>query len=242
MHSAGNCGTSTKTALADVLTKGSLMDSSVCSYCVMDTSDKDIVFDSNDRCAHCRGYEAFLRDIAEKETYSKARLDKLLQEIRDSGKGKPYDSILGVSGGIDSSYLALKAKEWGLRPLLVHIDNAYNAKTAEQNIANLVAATGFKLHTLHVSMDDFLDMQRAYFKAGVVDIEVLTDHALVAELSALAKKYGLRHVLSGYNHSTEHILPTSWYYTKSDAKNIRAITKKFGTRKHTSYAFYGMWQ
>ena len=214
----------------------------MCTYCVMDGSDKDIVFDSGGRCNHCRGYELFLREIALKDTYGKARLDAVLKEIRDWGRGKPYDSILGVSGGIDSSFLALKAAEWGLRPLLVHIDNAYNAEIAERNIANLVAATGFDLQTKRVDLEDFLDMQRAYFRAGVVDIEVVTDHALVAELFSLAKKHGLRHVLSGYNHSTEYILPKSWYYTKSDARNIKAITERFGTRKHSSYVFYGMWR
>jgi tRNA(Ile)-lysidine synthase TilS/MesJ len=149
-------------------------------------------------------------------------------EIIKSAKGK-YQAILGLSGGVDSSYLAYLAKEWDLRVLLVHFDNGWNSELAVDNINRIVDYTGFDLHTHVVDWEEFKDLQLSYIKSSVIDWEVPTDHLIKATLFNVAKKKGIKSILSGTNHQTEFILPHSMRYSKADTDNIIDIHQKFGT-------------
>ncbi len=136
---------------------------------------------------------------------------------------------MGLSGGVDSSYVAWIAKQYGLRPLAVHFDNGWNSELAVMNIENIVNKLGFDLHTLVVNWDEFRDIQLSYLKASVVDIEVPTDHAIGATMNKLALKHGIKYILSGSNINTESTMPRSWIFNKGDHRNLLSIHKKYGT-------------
>jgi len=162
----------------------------------------------------------------------KAELEEKLSVIRKSGAKREYDCILGVSGGVDSTYLALRAKEWGLRPLIVHFDNGWNSELAVKNIENIINKLGFDLQTFVIDWEEFRSLQIAFFKASVIDLEMLTDHFIFSALYNIAKEYKIPYILSGNNTATESVLPSSWIYrNKKDGINIRNINDKFGTTK-----------
>lgn len=213
----------------------------VCTRTVMDGSDPDIRFDADGVCNYWHEYQAFaatLPDAAAKQ----ARLDTLLAAVRADGKGKPYDCVIGLSGGVDSSYVTWLAKQWELRPLIVHFDNGWNNELAVRNIENICKKLDFELHTFVMDWDEFRDLQRAYFKASVVDIEVPTDHMISGALYRLAAKYNLKYILSGLNHATEWLMPPSWNYAKFDLVNLKAIHRKFGERPLRKLPALGVWQ
>jgi N-acetyl sugar amidotransferase len=135
---------------------------------------------------------------------------------------------MGLSGGLDSTYMALQAKKLGLRPLVVHFDNGWNSECAANNIENILNKLDFNLYTLVVNWDEFKDLQLSYLKASVIDIEAITDHAISATLYKLAVKHGIKYILSGENIATEAVIPSHWVHRKSDHINIKAIHKKFG--------------
>jgi N-acetyl sugar amidotransferase len=144
-----------------------------------------------------------------------------------------------VSGGVDSSYLIYKAKEWGLRPLIVHFDNNWNSEIAVHNINKIIESTGFDLYTIVVNWEEFRDLQLSYLKAGVVDLEVPTDHAIFATWYKLADKYKVSTILDGNNIVTEAILPPSWIFNKADHVNLLAIHKRFGRVRLKTYPVFG---
>lgn len=202
----------------------------VCTICIMDTTDQDISFDEEGVCNYCIKAKELLRSVKFTELEQKTNLVQLKQKIID-GKNGRYDSIVGVSGGVDSSYVVHLAHELGLNPLLVHFDNGWNSELAVSNIQKLIRATGFDLVTYVIDWEEFKDLQRAFIKAGVIDIEMLTDHAIMATMYNIRKQYGIKYVISGTNISTEFGLPQSWVWNKQDLKNIIDIQSKFGTRK-----------
>ncbi len=192
----------------------------------MDTSDPHIYFDKKGVCNHCFNSERYLRRTKNKQ--EKALL-KLLSQIKTEGKNKKYDCIIGLSGGVDSSYLALILKyNYGLRPLAVHLDNGWNSKLATKNIFNIVKKLEIDLYTHVIEWEEFKDLQLSYIKASVIDIEALTDHAITALLYSQAKKNGIKYILDGTNSASEAKLPVSWRFNKSDSKNIRDIHNKHG--------------
>lgn len=200
----------------------------VCNRCVMDTTAKNIRFNEKGICNFCLDYEKSLLKL----NAAKFNLDELVERIRKDGKGKEYDCIVGVSGGVDSSYVLLKAKELGLRPLAVHLDNGWNSDLATKNISNLVEKLNADLFTYVIDWEEYKDLQKSFFKANVVDIEMLMDNAMLSVNYSQAKKYGIKNILSGFNASTEGMnFPDGWNHLKFDAKNIRNIQKKFGTKK-----------
>lgn len=200
----------------------------ICNRCVMDTTASNIVFDDNGICNFCKDYEKKASSINH-EDYD---LNELINRIKQDGKNKKYDCIVGVSGGVDSSYVLLKVKEFGLRPLAVHLDNGWNSDLSTQNIANLVEKLDVDLYTHVIDWEENKDLQKSFFKANVVDIELLMDNAMQAINYMQAKKHGIKYILSGCNTSTEGIdMPVEWNQYKHDAKNIRAIQKKFGHKK-----------
>lgn len=207
----------------------------VCNRCIMDTTDPQIFFDAQGICNHCyefdRTTEAWnlprlLRDHA---------LERKFEQIRKVGAGKDFDCIMGLSGGVDSSYVAWLAKEHGLRPLCVHLDNGWNSELAVANIHGIVKTCGFELFTHVIDWEEFKDLQRSFFRADVIDLELLTDHAIFGVIIQLAKKFKIKSILSGSNIATEAVLPKSWVHRKQDLANIRAIHKAYGTRSLRSF-------
>ena len=203
----------------------------LCSRCVLGTADRCFIsFDADGVCNYCRVFEREWALLPHDETSRRTALDAVLSRIR-ARRGKKYDAILGVSGGLDSSYLAHLANSLGLRPLLVHFDNGWNSETAVRNVENLATRLGFDLRTHVINWEDFRELQLAYLRASVIDIEVLTDHAIYATLYAFAIEMEIPFILSGTNVATESILPPDWVFPKKDHVNIRAIHKAFGTKK-----------
>lgn len=207
----------------------------VCTYCVMDTSDPNIVFDSDGQCNHCRGVHQLLGTAWFPNDEGAVRLEQMLEKVKSEGKGKQYDSILGLSGGVDSSYLALKAHEWGLRPLVVHVDAGWNSELAVQNIERIVNHNGYELHTHVVNWEDMRELHLAYLRAGVANQDVPQDHAFFAGLYHFAAENKVRYVLNGGNIATEGIFPSSWQGAAMDSRNIKAIHRAYGTGSLTDY-------
>jgi N-acetyl sugar amidotransferase len=201
-----------------------------CSISVMDTiSDPNITFDDQGICNY---YYAYKKDEEKYVLIGEAGEQKLkdsIAQIKAAGEGKPYDCILGLSGGVDSTYLCLLAKQQGLRPLIVHCDNGWNSELAQHNIEQTVKRLGFDLFTYVINWKEFRELQLSYLKASVVDIEVLTDHAFMAVLYEQARKWKIKHVMAGMNIVTEQVLPKYWIFSKQDAVNIKGIQEKFGT-------------
>jgi len=214
----------------------------MCTRTVMDTTDPEISFDSEGVSNHWHEYVRERERSALTPERAQAALERIVSDVKKSGRGKPYDCVLGLSGGVDSSYLAHIAVELGLRPLIVHFDNGWNSELAVSNIESLVKGLKLDLHTFVMDWPEFRDLQRAYFKASVVDLEVPTDHMILGALYKIALQYRLRFLLSGTNLATESILPRRWYYSKFDLKNLRDIHRKFGTLPLRKLPALGFWQ
>ncbi len=207
-----------------------MSDYQVCTRCVMDTSAEDIVFDENGVCNYCTDFLVKLKAANEKITDELANHDEFIARVKANGKGKKYDCIVGVSGGVDSSYALYLAVKHGLRPLAVHLDNGWNTELASHNIANLIDRLGVDLYTHVIDWEENRDMQISFFKANVVDIELLTDNTMIAFNYQQAAKHGLRYILSGGNSATEGLtIPSKWNHFKYDARNIRNIQRRFGS-------------
>lgn len=207
----------------------------VCKYCIMDETDPSIKFDTQGICNNCTDYNEMKLKWNLPKLIENKEIDKLFYEIKKKGQNQQYDCIIGLSGGVDSSYIAFLAKKYALRPLCVHLDNGWNSELATANIHNIVDKLGFDLYTHVIDWEEFKDLQRSFFKSHVVDIELLSDHAIFGVIMQLAKKNKIKSILSGANISTEYIMPKSWVHRKQDLSNIRDIQKKFGTLKLKSF-------
>jgi N-acetyl sugar amidotransferase len=206
----------------------------------MDRSDMKIRFNASGVCNHCLRYDEFITRITREKTYSAENLRNIIADIKRCGKGHDYDCILGVSGGIDSSYLMYLSKQLGLRPLVVHCDNGWNSELAVSNIQKLIEALNYDLVTYVIEWEEFKELQRAYFKASVIDIEVLTDHAMMATLFKYANEFNIRFILDGQNFATEFTMPGGWNYSKFDLINIKAIIDAHSTLPIRSFPIYGI--
>lgn len=204
------------------------MSQSVCTMTVMDDSDPEIVFDENGVSNHYLRASKRLKEECFRGPEGIERLHKIVERIKADGKGKPYDCIMGVSGGADSTYAAVLAKELGLRPLAVHLDNGWNSETAVYNIEQLLKRLDIDLYTHVVDWKEIRALQRALFKASVANVEVVTDHAINALLYKQAASRGIRWMITGSNLETESILPAAWGYDSRDARSIKEIYKRFG--------------
>ncbi|MBW3595863.1 MAG: N-acetyl sugar amidotransferase [Planctomycetes bacterium] len=209
--------------------------SQICSRCVMDTTDPDIAFDRDGVCNHCHHYDWNLAARTLTGAAAAAHVDQLFHQIRAAGRGREYDCIIGVSGGVDSTFVAYKARELGLRPLAVHLDNGWNSELAVKNIEHVLNKLGIDLYTHVIDWDEFRDLQLAFLKASTPDAEIPTDHAILALLFQLARRNRVRYVLSGVNARTESHLPRAWSTGHLDWKYVRSIHCQFGTRKLTTF-------
>lgn len=206
-----------------------------CTRCVMDTTDPEIIFNKDGICNHCLAFD----ERAQREWFPNAegsrRWESLVDKIKADGKGQEYDCILGLSGGVDSSYLAIKVHEWGLRPLVMHVDAGWNSELAVANIEAVVKHCGYDLYTHVVNWEDMRDLHLAYLRAAVANQDVPQDHIFFASLYHFATKNGVRYILSGGNLATEGVFPSSWHGSAMDAINLKAIHKKYGDRKLSTY-------
>lgn len=204
----------------------------VCTNCVMDTSDSRIVFDARGVCDHCNTFYATILPNWHTDERGAAELRKITDQIREAGRGKDFDCIIGMSGGIDSSYLTYLAKEkMGLRPLVFHVDAGWNSQEAVNNIERLVDELGLDLFTEVIDWEEMRDLQLAFFKAGVPHVDTPQDHAFFATMYKFAEKFSVRHILTGANYSTECVRnPIEWMYYQSDSTQLRDIHRRFGTR------------
>jgi N-acetyl sugar amidotransferase len=214
-----------------------------CARCVMDTTgDDDITFDSFGNCNYCKGYASLEAASVLKGVAGERAFLESITRIKQAGAGKAYDCILGISGGVDSSYLAYICKLENIRPLLVHFDNGWNSEASVRNIQNIVKYTGFDLFTYVMDWEEFKDLQRSYIKASVIDLEVPSDNLIIGALHRIAEKKNINIILSGWNTVTEGIMPPSWNYSKkSDGSNLRSIQKAYGSKKLTKLPVRGFW-
>ncbi|OOF18199.1 LPS biosynthesis protein [Salinivibrio sp. IB574] len=204
----------------------------ICTQCVMDTTDSKIVFDENGVCDHCNTY---LNDILPKwnpEGLDDSQLEQLAERIKKEGQGQDFDCIIGMSGGIDSSYLLYLAKEkLGLRPLVFHVDAGWNSQEAVTNIERLVDGLDLDLYTEVIDWEEMKDLQLSFFKSGVSHIDTPQDHAFFATMYKFADKHGVKNILTGGNYSTECIRnPLEWMYYQSDSRQLKDIHNQFGSK------------
>lgn len=212
----------------------------ICTHCVMDTTDPEITFDSTGVCNHCHDFEHHQKPQLLGGEAGAAALDRLVADIKECGKGRDYDCIIGISGGVDSSYVAYRVLQLGLRPLAVHVDTGWNSELAVSNIEKIVSALNIDLHTTVIDWDEMRDLQLAFLRSGVANCDVPQDHAFVAVLFKLAAQKGIRWIISGHNLQTESILPDAWGYTSIDRKHLRAIHQRFGSRKLRTFPTYSL--
>jgi len=203
----------------------------ICTNCVMDTTDSKIVFDENGVCDHCNTFYKDIKPYWNPESQeSKKKLEQIVEQIKKEGNGKDFDCIIGMSGGIDSSYLVYLAKEkLGLNPLVFHVDAGWNSDTAVHNIEKIVDKLGLDLYTEVIDWEEMKDLQLSFFKSGVPHIDTPQDHAFFATMYKFASKYNVKYILTGGNYSTECVRnPIEWMYYQSDSTQIRDIHSKFG--------------
>lgn len=213
-----------------------------CVRCVMDTTDPDIRFDDEGVCSHCRWYDANFRDLVAAATAGERipELNAIVERIKADGRNREYDCVVGVSGGVDSSYLLLKAKELGLRPLAVHFDSGWNSELAVNNIEKITSQLGVDLKTDVVNWQEMRDLQLAFFKAGVPNCDIPTDHAFPAVALRNAAAYGAKYILSGSNIATESVLPAAWGHNAADVRYLKAIHREHGSVKLRTYPTLGL--
>lgn len=212
-----------------------------CVCCVMDTTDSKIVFDENGVCDFCNDYKHHILPSWLKTKGNMEELKRVSEEIKAAGKGKKYDSIIGMSGGVDSSYLCYVAKElMGLRPLIFIVDTGWNLGVANTNIERIVKALDLDSHTEVIDWEEMKDLQLAFFKSQVPYQDLPQDHVIFASLYKYVVKNGIKYVLTGANNATECIRPpVEWVY-QNDLKFIKDVHKRFGTRPLKKMPLLGM--
>jgi len=208
----------------------------------MDTTDTDIAFDDQGICNHCRNFDTNIKKVWFPNDEGEARIKIIVDEIKMKAAGKQYDSIIGLSGGVDSSYLAFLAKKMGLRPLAVHVDAGWNTNTAMTNIENLVKILDYDLFTNVVDWEEMRDLQVAYLKSGVENQDTPQDHVIFAALYKYAIDNKIKYVLSGSNYATESVLPPAWGHDAMDLRQLKAIHKLYGKRRLKAYPTINFYQ
>jgi N-acetyl sugar amidotransferase len=210
----------------------------------MDTTDPNIIFDENGVCDHCHDFHNNVKPNWHTDESGRIALSKQIVQIKASGKGKDFDCLLGISGGVDSSYmLHIAVNEFGLRPLVFHVDGGWNSELAVHNINVMIDKLGLDLYTEVINWEEMKDFQLAFFKSGVPHLDIPQDHAFVAKLYQFAEKYKIKYILNGGNLSTECVqYPMEWFYYGTDMTHINDIIRQFGTVKMASYPFSSIYR
>jgi N-acetyl sugar amidotransferase len=212
-----------------------------CTRCIMDTvADRNIAFDQEGLCHHCLRYDMLVDARHLRGDVGREALNTLVGRIKHGGRGQEYDCIIGVSGGVDSTYVAWLVKQHGLRPLAVHFDNGWNSELATKNIERVLRNIGIDLHTYVVKWEEFRDLQLSFLKSSTPDGEIPTDHAIGALLWKEAASRGIRYIISGMNFATESISVPEWSYGHSDWRYIKDVHRRFGTVKLETYPHFGL--
>ena len=211
----------------------------VCTNCVMDTTDSMITFDANGVCDHCIDFRENVKPNWHTDAKGRAQLEAIVKKIKEDGKGRDFDCIMGMSGGADSSYLLhMAVKEYGLRPLVFHVDGGWNSDTAVHNINVMIDKLGLDLFTEVINWEEMKDFQLAFFKSGLPNIDIPQDHAFVATLYDFADKYKVKYILNGGNISTECVRnPLEWIYYGTDMALIKDLRRQFSTNPMKTYPF-----
>ena len=211
----------------------------ICTETVMDTSDTRITFDESGVCDHVLDFHQNTKPRWHPDEHGRQELESIVKKIKNDGRNRDFDCILGLSGGLDSSYmLHLAVKEFGLRPLVFHVDGGWNSEEAVHNIHVLIEKLGLDLFTEVINWEEMRDFQLAWFKSGLPNIDIAQDHAFIATLYNFANKYNIRYILNGGNISTEGINnPMEYFYYGTDMIHIRDIMNKFCTNKMETYPF-----
>lgn len=211
----------------------------ICSRCVMDTTDSMIKFDINGVCDHCLDFDNNVKPNWHTDERGDAELKKIISKIKEDGKDRDFDCIIGMSGGADSSYLLhVAVKKYGLRPLVFHVDGGWNSDIAVNNINVMIEKLGLDLYTEVINWEEMKAFQLAYFRAGVPNIDVPQDHAFVATLYNYAAKYKIKYILNGGNISTEVVRnPLEWAYYGTDMSQIGAFRKLYCDNPLKTYPF-----
>lgn len=202
-----------------------------CSNCVMDTTDSKITFDANGICDHCNDFFKNVKPNWHTDEHGRAELEAIVAQIKMHGKGRDFDCLLGISGGVDSSYmLHISVNEFGLRPLVFHVDGGWNSELAVNNIEVMIDKLGLDLYTEVIDWEEMRDFQLAFLKAGVPHIDIPQDHAFIATVYNFANKYNVKYILNGGNISTECVRnPMEWLYYGTDMAQLKDIHRRFGT-------------
>lgn len=210
----------------------------ICLCCIMDTSDPNVMFDDQGKCDYCNNFESTIKPIWNTGERGRASLRQMAEVIRSSGKGKDFDCIIGLSGGLDSSYAAYVAKEkMGLRPLIVHVDAGWNTDQAVGNIEKLVDGLGLDLYTEVVNWDEMRRLQLAFLRSGIPDQDLVQDAAFFSGLYKFAREHSIKHIITGSNYSTECCRePEEWGgYLGIDKTLFSDIWRRFGEGELRSF-------
>lgn len=209
----------------------------ICSNCVMDTTDSNIVFDEKGVCDHCNTFYKDIKPFWHTDERGHNALNEIVKKIKKEGQGKEFDCLMGMSGGIDSSYLLyMMVEKYGLRPLVFHVDAGWNSQIAVNNIEKLVDGLGLDLYTEVIDWEEMKSLQLAFFKSGVPHVDTPQDHSFFATMYKFASKHNIKHILTGGNYSTECVRnPLEWMYYQSDSIQLKDIYKKHGDRKLRNY-------
>lgn len=202
----------------------------ICSNCIMDTTDPKITFDDRGWCDYCRNFHENILPNWHPDEKGEKIIGKVIEKIKEDGKGRDHDCLIGISGGVDSSYLTyLAKKKFGLRPLIFHVDGGWNSQQAVNNIEKIVDALNLDLHTEVINWEEMKDLQRAFFKAQVPHVDTPQDHAFFASLYNFAAEHGFKYIINGGNYSTECVRePLEWHYHASDLRQLTDIHDQFG--------------
>lgn len=206
-----------------------------CVRCVMDTSDPMITFDASGQCNHCTSWFVRMTEEVPLGTEAAGHLERIVERLKEEGRGRDYDCVAGVSGGVDSTFVIHQLRRLGLRPLAVHFDNGWNSELAVANIKSVLERLHVDLHTEVVDWEEFRDLQLSFLKASVPNSEIPTDHAITATLIRTAAKIGTPFVINGSNVMTEGILPIAWVYYSHDLYHLMAIHRQFGSTPLRTY-------
>ena len=203
----------------------------ICKRCIMDTSDACIKFDKNEICNHCKDFDKIIVQNWHPNNLGQQKLKKIFDKIKNDSKKKQYDCIIGLSGGVDSTYLCLVIKKYNLRVLAVHVDAGWNSEIAVSNIEKVIKYCNFDLHTHVMNWKEIKDLQLSYLKSGVANQDVPQDLAFFSSLYHFAIKNNIKYIINGGNIATESVFPSSWHHSAMDSINLKAIYSKYGRYK-----------